>query len=327
MCQNPITIKDPNNPYNTINVKCGKCILCRRRKCRDWAIKLIKESQYHKKMCMLTLTFRLKFLLKPEIKELTKYHQKIKNGEIIKWKTKHQTIVGPHYITDVRKTKWLISLFMKKLRKEFTTKKNCWISYFAVGEHGTQNTHRAHWHILIFGLDKNDFKATQEGVSKKNKPIYRSTLLDMLWSYKKLNIGRTTISDVTASTIKYVANYTMKKMYKGKNTYPTTMQFSNQAKIGYKWCRRYHKELRKGVLMDEDKAKYPVPKSFYKELLRYTNSEFDNTMIETATILETIKEETIKKLNEKGLLSKNEMKKKAHRLEERYKKMERDTEI
>lgn len=148
----------------------------------------------------------------------------------------------------------------------------------------------------------------------------------MLWSYKKLNCGRTTISDVSEQTIKYVANYTMKKIYNKKGKYPTTMQFSSQNKIGTKWVRRYHKELRKGVLTDKDGAKYPIPKSFYKELLRFTNSEFDNKMIETATIIETMKDEMIKKLAKKGLLSIKEMKKKARRLEEKYKKMERDVD-
>lgn len=325
MCINPIKIINSNTKEEVV-VSCGKCILCKRRRCRTWAIKLYHESQYYNKMCMITLTFRPKFLLRPKIKELTKYHRYRQNdGTTKQIKEKYNTIIGPHYITNVKKTGWLVTLFIKKLRKELS-KDDRFISYFAVGEHGTQNTHRAHWHILFFGIDKDDLKSINIGTSKKNKEIFFSPIIDKLWSYEKMKIGHHTISEVTSRTIKYVANYTMKKMYNNnKEEYPVTMRCSSHNKIGKKWARRYHKELRKGYLLDGDNHKYSIPESYYKEMLRYESQASNESMTQTAMIIDEKKFEVFEKLFWKGLLSNEEMKKKAKKLEIQYKKQERDT--
>lgn len=325
MCINPIKIINKNTNEEQL-VPCRKCILCRRKKCREWAIKLYHESQYYSKMCMITLTFRPKFLLSPKLKTLTKYHKHKKyDGTVINTKKKYTTMIGPHYITDVKKTGWLITLFIKKLRKILDTK-DIKISYFAVGEHGTQNTRRAHWHILFFGIDKNTLKSVNIGMSKKSKEIYFSPLIDKLWSYKKIKIGMHTISDVTTNTIKYVANYTMKKMYKEKEKqYPTIMRCSSHNKIGKKWARRYHLELRKEYLLDKDGFKYSIPESYYKEMLRYNMQASNTSMFNTAEIIESNRDNAFIRLSKKGLLSEKELKKKAKKLEYQYSKQERDT--
>lgn len=326
MCENPITIYNKEKK-EYIKVKCGKCILCRRKKCREWAIKLYHESQYHKKMCMITLTFKPKFLMRPIIKTLNKKitkWDKINCKKIIINK-KYKTMINPSYITNVKKTGWLITLFLKKLRKEMD-KKDKKFSFFAVGEHGTKNTHRAHWHILFFGIGIEDLNAINIGKSNKNKEIYFSKIIQDKWNYKKMNIGNHTISEVTNATIKYVANYTMKKMYKKENEkYPTTMRFSNQNKIGIKWARRYHKELRKGYLIDKDNIRYQIPEQYYKEMLRYNNQLSNKEKEITAMIIEEKKLDNIIKLKEKGILNDEENKKKAKRLEIKYKNYERDT--
>lgn len=325
MCINPIKIINKQT-NEEITVPCGKCIICRRKKCREWALKLYHEGQYYKKMCMVTLTFRPNFLLKPKIKELVKYKTKTdkETGEKKKEKIKYKTIISPKYITDVKLTGWLVTLFIKKLRKHFENT-NINFAYFAVGEHGSQNTHRAHWHILFFGIDKETLESVNIGKSKKNKEIYFSKIIDEKWSYDKVKIGQHTISDVTTSTIKYVANYTMKKMYNNGNKYPVTMRFSNQNKIGKKWARKYHKELRKGVLEDNDGNKYSVPKSYYNEMLRYYGDIDNKSMEQTAREIEYKKEELIEKLKKKGLLTEEEIMKKAKKMEYRYKNSERDT--
>lgn len=325
MCLNPIEIINKNTNEKQI-VSCRKCILCRRKKCREWALKLYHESQYYKKMCMVTLTFRPKFLLTPKIKELTRYHtHKKPNGETIKVKERYETMISPNYITDVKKTGWLITLFIKKLRKKLS-ENDINISYFAVGEHGTQNTKRAHWHIIFFGIDKNTLNSVPIGMSNKRKEIYFSPIIDEYWSYDKVKIGNHTISDVTGATIKYVANYTMKKMYKTKdNNYPTIMRCSSHNKIGKKWARRYHKELRKEYLEDNEKNRYSIPESYYKEMKRFENLASNESMNLTAMIIEYNKDKLINRLSEKGLLSDEEIKKKAKKLEYYYSKQERDT--
>lgn len=324
MCINPINVII-NGEEKT--VKCGKCILCRMKKCRNWALRLFHESQYYNKMCMITLTFRPKFLLTPKFKTLKRSHTVKEEGTTRKKiiYEKYTTMISPKYITDVKLTGWLITLFIKKLRKELS-KTNRYISYFAVGEHGSQNTHRAHWHIIFFGINKEDIKSVCVGKSKKNKEIYYSPLIDKLWAYDKIKIGNHTISDVTTATIKYVANYTMKKMYKNEHSnYPWTMRFSNQNKVGIKWARRYHKELRKEYLQDNDGNKYAIPNSYYNEMIRYQEYLSNEDMNQTAIIIEQNKDELIKKLKNSGMLNKDEIMKKAKRIEYRNKMMERDT--
>ena len=120
----------------------------------------------------------------------------------------------------------------------------------------------------------------------------------------------------------------MKKMYKNikeDKKYPTTMRFSNQQKIGIKWARKYHKELRKGYLLDNENQKYNIPKGYYKEMLRYQNSLENETMTQTAIEIEQKQIELINKLKEKGLLTREEIKKKAEKLRNKYKKIDRDT--
>lgn len=326
MCESPILIRNQETKEE-ITVACGRCILCRRKKCRNWAIRLINESKYHKKMSMITLTFRPRFLLRPRFKTLTKYHTYKRNGEKIRIKEKYETMISPKYITDVKLTGWLVTLFMKKLRKKLQ-KKGIYISFFAVGEHGTKNTHRAHWHIILFGAGKEELESVNIGKSRKNKDIYFSPIINDCWNYDKMSIGTHTVSDVTGATIKYVSNYTMKKMYKdyGKNKqYRTIMRFSNQNKIGIKWARRYHKELRKGYLLDDDNQKYAIPNAYYLEMKRYENLLSNASMTDTAEIIEQNKDEMIKKLMKNGLLSLEEMKKKAKRLLFYYSRQERDT--
>lgn len=326
MCISPRQINDPKNKGEKITVNCGKCILCRRRKCREWALKLYHESQYYSKMCMITLTFRPNFLLKPKIKKLTKYHSKRQNDGTIEYKKEHYTtMINPTYIQDVRKTGWLVTLFIKKLRK-WISKQDRFISYYAVGEHGTQKTKRAHWHIIFFGLDINDLKGINIGKSKKNKDTFYSKKIEELWNYDNVNIGLHTISEITPATIKYVANYTMKKMYNNnKKEYPTIMRCSSHNKIGKKWARKYHKELRKDYLTDGDGAKYSIPKSYYNEMIRFENTIENETMNYTAQIIENKKIKKIKEMLSKGLLKNEEMKKKAKKLENYYSKVERDT--
>lgn len=323
MCINPRKIIVNNEE---VTVSCGKCILCRRKKCRTWAIKLYNESLYHKNMCMVTLTFRPKFLLTPKIKELTKYKTKTtKTGEKIRKKIKYTTMINPTYIKDVKKTGWLVTLFIKKLRKHFD-KYNIKFSYYAVGEHGTQNTHRAHWHIIFFGIGLSQLECVINGKSKKNKDTYFSPIIHKAWTYEKMYIGLHTVSEVNSKTIKYVANYTMKKMYNNKDEkFITTMRFSNQSKIGLKFARKYHKEMRKGYLLDADNIKYNIPKAYEYELERYKTEKHNNNMTETLEIVQSLKDDFIKKAQKNGLLKEEEIKKKAKKLEIKYKNIERDT--
>lgn len=62
------------------------------------------------------------------------------------------------------------------------------------------------------------------------------------------------------------------------------MSFSNRNKIGIKWLRRNHKELRCGFVTDSEKQKYGIPRSWKNELKRISKfslkfKEFEKTLL------------------------------------------------
>ena len=107
--------KDINDQNLVINVPCGKCIPCRKRRASHWSFRIMEESKISSSACFLTLTY-----------EEAPYTQ---NG--------FPTLVKKDYQN-----------FLKRLRKLAPNKK---LKYFACGEYGTQ-TQRPHYHAIIFNL-------------------------------------------------------------------------------------------------------------------------------------------------------------------------------
>lgn len=298
MCINP---KKINHIYTgeEITIPCGKCILCRKKRSQNWAIRLIKEGLYHTNMTMLTLTFDSK-------------------------KLEENPDADESWAHDLNKSLIHFQKFMKRFRKYFKEKS---ISYFKVGEYGEKRK-RAHYHVLIYGIKKEDFKDVKPWeMSKSNKMTYISDKLNKLWQ-----LGICTISDVNNATIKYVANYTLKKIRTGetKNNneyYKPKMSFSNKNKIGIKWLRKHHKDIRKGYVIDSDGIKYGIPKRWKFELKRWEEQiddiGYNNEMYKTAMILENYYNELFEKMP-KAIEMEN-LKKKAEKLEYLIKLKIRDT--
>lgn len=251
MCINPQTVTGIDGIE--YKIPCGKCILCRMKRAQNWAIKLIKEGCYHTKMCMVTMTFNPKDLIEH------------KEGSNVLW-SKNLVYSKNHF-----------QKFMKRLRKRFPSGD---ISYFKVGEYGELHG-RAHYHLLLYGIDKNDLKCKIIGKSKKNKEIYQSNIIDDCWK-----LGMCTVSDVNNATIKYVCNYTLKKL-KSTEKRPV-ISFSNRNKIGTKWLRRNHKDIRKGYVLDSENKKYGIPRSWKNELKKVREHEISR--IETEKTLLKIEE-------------------------------------
>lgn len=91
--------------------------------------------------------------------------------------------------------------FMKRLRKRFNS---VTIRFYMCGEYG-ENFSRPHYHALLFGLefpDKTLWKTTSA-----NAHIYRSKILEELWTF-----GYSSIGTVTLQSAGYVARYVMKKI-------------------------------------------------------------------------------------------------------------------
>jgi len=100
-----------------MEVACGQCIGCRIDRSKEWAARIVHESQMHQDNCFITLTYNEENL--PHDGSLVKEH---------------------------------FQKFMKRLRKKYepTT-----IRYFHCGEYG-EGLDRPHYHACLFGIDFSD---------------------------------------------------------------------------------------------------------------------------------------------------------------------------
>lgn len=165
---------------DAIKIPCGKCSGCRAQKTREWADRMILELDHSKKAVFLTLTY---------------------NDEHLP--VKCQLTTGQMEMTLQKRD---LTLFFKRLRKKF---KDAEIRYYAVGEYG-KNTHRPHYHVILFGLGLQDFIDLKiQGRNELGQLYYKSDLLsETVWK-----LGFCLISDVSWNTCAYVARYVKKKDY------------------------------------------------------------------------------------------------------------------
>lgn len=118
------------NPYFTrvsgcdtpLPFPCGKCLACRENSAKVWRLRCELEMVCHNTAAFVTLTYSNEYL--PD----------------------YATLVPSH-----------LSSFLKRLRKSLDYK----IRYFACGEYGSKFG-RPHYHLIIFGLKKEDYHKVKE---------------------------------------------------------------------------------------------------------------------------------------------------------------------
>lgn len=96
---------------------CGKCIICRINKRREWTARLMMEASLHDSLSFVTLTYNDANL--PD------------GGELY-----------PRHLTN----------FFKRLRKDFA-RDHRKIRFYACGEYGEEK-HRPHYHAILFGVSE-----------------------------------------------------------------------------------------------------------------------------------------------------------------------------
>lgn len=119
-CANPIIIQKnlPRDKYPYgLEVPCGKCVLCRIAKRREWSLRLLHENDFWEKSVFITLTYD--------------DDHRPKNNSLVKRD---------------------LQLYFKRLRKNIFPAN---IKYYACGEYG-EITHRPHYHAILFGLNFKD---------------------------------------------------------------------------------------------------------------------------------------------------------------------------
>lgn len=125
-CLTPFTVKNPKfavRPWEQshIEVPCGKCPACRRRRASGWMFRLLQEERVSVSSYFVTLTYHTDFVPISD------------NG----WLT-----LCPSHLQD----------FWKRLRYYCRNK----IRYYACGEYGELNQ-RPHYHAIVFNCDEKAF--------------------------------------------------------------------------------------------------------------------------------------------------------------------------
>lgn len=230
MCLFPL----PNENTNSIAYKkgvkefdCGACPECLRKRSNIWALRAVYEAKSHVNNCMITLTY-----------DTFKYNSK---GEII-----GENPVNSDLIVNKRH----IQLFIKRLRKWWSTVSHETIKYICCAEYGSR-THRAHYHLILFGVKFSDMHYYKK--SKRGNVIYMSKKLTDLWSH-----GICTIDSVNVHSA--VARYCTK--YCAKSRSDKTFMLCSQ-RIG---LVNLMKDFN-GRSYFIDGREYPVPRLVWNEYI------------------------------------------------------------
>lgn len=171
--------------------------------------------------------------------------------------------------------------FFKRLRKRFPNSK---IRYYACGEYGDLHM-RPHFHAIVFGFDFPDKKPFFK--TKHGDIVYRSEILEDLWS-----VGHSSIGTVTLNSCGYVARYVVKK-FKGKDAdehykklgiLPEFVVMSRRPGIGREWFEKYYKDVFPGDFVVDRNGKKNAPPRYYLDLLAQLDKdlylEVDDTRAE-----------------------------------------------
>lgn len=159
---------------------CGSCPECLRKRSSVWALRAVYEARSHLYNCMITLTYdTFKYSGSPSLEE---------------------NPVDP----TIEVNKRHIQLFIKRLRKWYSTISSEPIKYLCCAEYGSR-THRAHYHLILFGVRFPDIIKYKR--SKRNNIIYRSAILDKLWGHGICSVDSININGAAAA---YCTKYTAK---------------------------------------------------------------------------------------------------------------------
>jgi len=266
-----------------MEVPCGRCIGCRIKRSKDWAIRCVHEASLHEKNCFITLTY-------------------------------NEEHVPPSLV------KRDFQLFMKRLRRAYPLQK---IRYFHCGEYGSvckncglserfcfrrgcqkyvKALGRPHFHACLFGFDFDDKELWQ---IKNGNHLYRSPSLEKIWSHPetKKSYGFSTVGAVTFESAAYVARYVLKKFNnkneeKVKEHYgdklPEYTTMSRRDGIGKKWLDKYLKDVYQSDFVLNNKLQKLKPPRYYDNI-------YD--VIDHKSML-TIKAQRLKILKQRGMTQK-----------------------
>lgn len=171
---------DPN--WEAVQLPCGQCIGCRITRSKEWALRCVHEASLWHENAFITLTFNDDHLNK--------------DGSLVK----------SDFVNFMKR-------FRKKTKGMDAAAKDGKVIYpirfFHCGEYG-DDMKRPHHHACIFNYD---FPDKKHWMTRKGHKVYRSALLEKLWSDDEgKSIGFSEIGEVNFESAAYVARYITKKI-------------------------------------------------------------------------------------------------------------------
>lgn len=179
--------KAQDSRVRAVPIGCGSCVECRKKKSRDWQVRLHEELREGKWAEFVTLTFSEEALvtLGKEIKGYTGYERENKTAKLA------------------------VKRFLERWRKKH--KKS--IKHWLITELGHKGTERIHLHGILWN---EKYRNRKQGTrSNTEKEIIRKDI-EKYWKYGRVGIG----DYVNDQTIGYIVKYITKldrdhKEYKG----------------------------------------------------------------------------------------------------------------
>lgn len=169
--------------------KCGCCPECLSSKASAVALKAVAEASNHASNCMITCTYDS--------------YVRDSSGRILCERAPDSSL---------HVCKRDVQAFIKRLRRYCDYHYGIRIKYRVAAEYGSK-THRAHYHIIIFGFCFPDIVLYKR--SKRGNQIYKSAILTSLWKHGICTVDSI---NITASVARYCTKY-MSKQFSSEDTF------------------------------------------------------------------------------------------------------------
>lgn len=243
-------IKPGDNVLQEIKVPCGKCLGCKQKRVREWALRCQHEARMWKWNYFITLTYDEKNL--PD------------GG----------SLCYSDFQSFMKKVRHWTGVFDWRNKKQIDSTK---VRFFMCGEYGALK--RPHYHVLLFNFPIPDLELLR--TSKKGSTLYTSKLVSELWN----NRGFVTIGFVEYASAAYVAQYCIKKMTEKdleimdletgevKQKTREMVQMSRSPGIGATWYDKYKKQVFPIDRCIANGAEVPVPRYYQR---KYKEQEPEN---------------------------------------------------
>lgn len=225
-----------NPPWgtSTMQVPCGVCIGCRKRRAREWAVRSMHEASFHEHNSFVTLTYD---------------DANLPYG-------------GDLSPPDLQK-------FLKRVRTALVDRRPGLLGdrmrFLACGEYGEAGD-RPHYHALLFGVGFDDG-------ARVGKDLFTSQTLTALWTHGHASFGSVTAASasyVAQYSLKKVRGSEWRRCSPdGVVLHQPFLRCSLRPGIGGSWLRKYATDTRHGYVVVDGKQ-LSVPR-YYQKLLEVTD--------------------------------------------------------